>query len=158
MTGQIPIHNLTPAQITEAHSRLGDKVTIQSGASTVWSKMEMNLLVPPFNDIRVRKAIAYAVDKDGTAIATGSEFPNGGFLQPGVGWDLPKAELLKYVGYDPDQAANVRKAKDLLAQAGYANGFDMKIFTHPKGGYQKPAISVQSMLKGYRHSKHAASR
>jgi peptide/nickel transport system substrate-binding protein len=52
-----------------------------------------------------------------------------GVLNNGLNfWTLSQDELKQYIGYD------LKKAKDLLSAAGYANGFDMDIET--SGGVQ----------------------
>jgi peptide/nickel transport system substrate-binding protein len=80
----------------------------------------MNVTVPPWNDIRVRKAIAHAVDREqyialaypGMAKPWYSPVPEGYF---GATEDVPR--------YEHD----VAKAKELLAEAGYPNGLDMTL-------------------------------
>ena len=77
----------------------------------------MNTLRKPFDDVRVRQAMNYAVDK--------AAFLKVVFNGYGVPLDAPlPANLSGYskqptsYGYDP------AKAKELLAEAGYPNGFD----------------------------------
>lgn len=78
----------------------------------------MNVTQPPFNDVRVRKAVAYALpyQKIMDAVLFGLGKPMFG-KKPGtpteVAWPQPH-------GYDTD----IAKAKQLMAEAGYANGFD----------------------------------
>ena len=72
----------------------------------------------PFKDVRVRKAVSLAIDRDGIikGLYDGAGFPLNGIVTPGVGGynpDLPKLE------YNPE------KAKELLAEAGYPNGEGM---------------------------------
>ena len=78
----------------------------------------MNVTQPPFNDPRVRKAVAYALpyQKIMDAVLFGLGKPMFG-RKPGtpteVAWPQPH-------GYDTD----IAKAKQLMAEAGYPNGFD----------------------------------
>ena len=71
----------------------------------------------PFQDERVRKAFAQAIDKEMLAgvIQRGSAFPaTGGFVPPGLPGHSPRIGL----PFDPE------RAKELLAQAGYSGGCD----------------------------------
>jgi peptide/nickel transport system substrate-binding protein len=74
----------------------------------------------PYADIRVRRAIAYAIDNQTIAKTLGfGLIPYTNQLRPpdGVGYNSA------VVGYP----FNVSKAKQLLAEAGYSNGFQTKI-------------------------------
>lgn len=80
----------------------------------------MNVTVKPFDDVKVRQAIAHAVDRqqiidlalNDVAKAWYSPVPEGFF---GTTTDVPK--------YEHD----VNKAKQLLADAGYPNGVDVTL-------------------------------
>jgi ABC-type transport system substrate-binding protein len=100
----------------------------------------MNNQKPPFNDVRVRQAVNYAIDKELLCQSI-----LGGYADPA---DSPLAPLTwGYYStggypYDPE------KAKALLAEAGYPNGFEATLYT-PKGRYlmdYETALAVQAML------------
>ncbi len=72
---------------------------------------------PPFDDARVRRAFAQAIDRDRLAnvILQGQVSPAmGGFVPPGV----PGHSAAIGLAYEPD------RARQLLAEAGYENGLD----------------------------------
>lgn len=71
----------------------------------------------PFKDLRVRRAVYQAIDVDLIArkVLRGQAVPTGAFLSPRVDGSPP--ELDQRLPFDP------AKAKALLAQAGYPNGF-----------------------------------
>jgi peptide/nickel transport system substrate-binding protein len=71
----------------------------------------------PFKDLRVRRAVAHAIDIDTIAakVLRGQATPTGSFFSPLV--DGYVAELEKRLPYDP------AKARALLKEAGYPNGF-----------------------------------
>jgi peptide/nickel transport system substrate-binding protein len=74
----------------------------------------------PWYDVRVRQAIAYAVDKN--AIVKG--------LLHGLPTDYPRL-MPDEVGYDPnlkDYKYDPATARQLLNEAGYANGFEMPLY------------------------------
>ena len=78
----------------------------------------------PFKDIRVRRATSLAIDRKGIADAVGhgAAVPWGSFLAP------------YHPGFDPNRKPDPydpEKAKKLLAEAGYAKGFDTVLTSHP---------------------------
>jgi peptide/nickel transport system substrate-binding protein len=118
--GSIDIYPyLTDSQATE----LSDSFQILSAPSDVVQALFLNNAVEPLNDVRVRQAICYALDKDSV----------NDFVAGGDGTLIGSAMLptLKdfYVELNDTygNSANVEKAKELLADAGYADGFDLEI-------------------------------
>ena len=75
----------------------------------------------PFKDLRVRQAVAHAIDTQAirTKVMRGFSKPTGSII----------SELI--AGYHPDGDKRLpydrEKAKKLLAEAGYANGFDVTL-------------------------------
>jgi peptide/nickel transport system substrate-binding protein len=76
----------------------------------------LNMKEGPWKDKRVRQAANYAIDREGLSksLLNGVARPATQMLYPGHKWYNDK--VAKY-NYDPE------KAKKLLAEAGYANGF-----------------------------------
>ncbi len=91
------------------------------GASQAMFPIWINYARPPFDDVRVRQALNYAVDRNVFNKATMAGLNE---LAPGI---LPKAHW----AYDPSIANryphDVAKAKELLAAAGHPNGFEMSL-------------------------------
>jgi peptide/nickel transport system substrate-binding protein len=76
----------------------------------------------PFGDVRVRQAVEYAIDKKTIALGIGE-----GYMAPAYQFAQPNAS---YFAKDViDRVYNPQKAKELLAAAGYPNGFNTKIIT-----------------------------
>ncbi|MCL2832036.1 MAG: ABC transporter substrate-binding protein [Treponema sp.] len=98
------------------------KYEIVTGYSNSVQMMALNNSVKPLNDIRVRQALNYAIDvKDIIDSAFyGRGEPSGSPLIPGL--KLYYNETLK----DP-YPFDIAKAKTLLTDAGYPNGFDLEI-------------------------------
>ena len=89
----------------------------------------------PFRDKRVRIAANLAVDRDNyiKTLLHGSERYSFGLGSRSFGFPLGKIEK-EHFGYDEN------RAKQLMAEAGYADGFDVN-FYHPSGFYaQSDAI------------------
>jgi ABC-type transport system substrate-binding protein len=96
----------------------------------------MNAQMRPFDDVRVRRAVCWAIDRERIARLTGGSplwqiYPRG---MPGHDPDV------KHYGYDP------AKARSLLAEAGYPDGLETTLFT-PGGQDTKLAQAVQNDLR-----------
>jgi peptide/nickel transport system substrate-binding protein len=102
--------------------RLRRKVQTVEFPSNVMSHLSMRTDQKPFNDVRVRRAISHAIDREGIidAVAEGVGVVNPPVPAALKDWSLPMSQLgegAKYYKHDP------KEAKRLLAEAGYPNGF-----------------------------------
>jgi ABC-type transport system substrate-binding protein len=93
----------------------------------------------PFADKKVREAIEYAIDRKAMAEAVG------------FGFQIPVYQPTHKgtAGYNPDypvRAYNPEKAKQLLAEAGFAKGIKTKMIAQATGTYQAGALVVQNFL------------
>ncbi len=103
---------------------------------------EFNTTKKPYNDPRVRKAIALAVDRQTIVkhVTKGEEVQAFSFVPPDPAGYTPK----EYFQYD------VEKAKALLAEAGYPNGEGFpvtEILFNTHDNHRKVALAIQQMLK-----------
>lgn len=96
----------------------------------------------PFNDIRVRQAINYAIDREGVnTLAVGGSYVEAYEVGcPGLVYGA--------VEVDNRYTYDVEKAKSLLAEAGYPDGIDtgMVIKTFAGAPFEKLAIALQQSL------------
>jgi len=108
----------------------------------------MNLSKPPFNDPRVRKAVALATDREKLIeiAAEGWGVP-GGYIGPHTPYGLPLEELKKYPQFGEDMAKRQAEAKRLLAEAGHAKGLDVEFLVRRGPMYERGALSRQDDLK-----------
>jgi len=99
--------------------RLEDKGFVRSlYARNLPSQLLMNVTVKPFDDLRVRQAIAYAIDRQQYI-----DLALPGVAKP---WYSPVPDGYAYVTTDlPHYDKDIAKAKALLADAGYPNGLDV---------------------------------
>ncbi|WP_214324641.1 ABC transporter substrate-binding protein [Nonomuraea sediminis] len=108
--------------------------TLQAGEGGRVEMLLMNTAKPPFDDVRVRQAVAAALDRKAIVGAVYK-----GRTEP---WCLPWPK--GSIGFDasPEQARSCppdpAKAKRLLAQAGHGSGLDASILT---GGGVDEAVS-----------------
>ena len=102
--------------------QLGDGFDIHEGSMNLVQALYLNNKVKPFDDVRVRQAMCYAIDKQEIIDLAfeGYGSPIGSSMFPSFGkYYMPELENK----YPHDEA----KAKELLKEAGYADGFDMTI-------------------------------
>lgn len=87
--------------------------------------LALNSSYKPLADVRVRQAIAYAINRPAIVKAfwgdLGQHTPH--FTPPALAWS--QAATLAAYPADP------QKARELLAQAGYPNGFDLELWYMP---------------------------
>jgi peptide/nickel transport system substrate-binding protein len=117
--------NINSATITSDIMEQLDISAFQAvmGYSNMVQGLFLNNAVKPFDNIKVRQAVNYAVNIDGIIDAAfyGRGTPSGSALVPSL-----KNAYEDSLGKDP-YPADLEKAKALLAEAGYPNGFDMEI-------------------------------
>ncbi len=113
---------------------------------------------PALHDVRVRKALALAIDRDyiNATIYNDGRVPAYALCPGGIPDATPGSDFREtggeVVGGDmtTDYAANVAKAKELLADAGYPDGAGFPVFEYAYNtntGHQAVAEAIQQMWK-----------
>ncbi len=110
--------------------------------------VEINNKKKPFDDPRVRKAIHLAVNRQNLIkVYAGQEFITmDRWTSHANDYAMPIAEIEKLPGYRPDKTADIDAAKKLLADAGYADGFDAELMSAdvaPHAQIMAPAFQDQ---------------
>jgi len=102
---------------------LGDSHQVLSSASNIVQALFLNNAAAPLDDVRVRQAILYAIDKEEINDFVGGG--NGTLISSAM---LPTLKE-NYVDLNGTYGtkADVEKAKELLADAGYPDGIDLEI-------------------------------
>lgn len=109
----------------------------EDARDTNLDELSLNNRFPPFDDPRVRAAVSLAIDRE--ALIAGAY---GGFGTPGrypLSTAIPQPDPPAAVaaGYDPDLA------RDLLAEAGYGDGFSFTLTINPtRPGPHAEAVAV----------------
>lgn len=117
--GEVDVVVPLPASHADVLARFpGVEVHEAPGSAVFW--LALNTMKEPLNDVRVRQALNYATDRQGLvdAVLWGHATVAHSPLAP------------QYFGYDPTVEGyeyNPEKAKALLAEAGYPDGFTMSI-------------------------------
>jgi len=120
---------LPPSARDQLVKELGDKIVVQESDWNCGNVLTPNNSRPPFNDVRVRKALFLAIDQWHGAPAL-AKIANvrtvGGIVFPGSPLAATKAELQKLPGYWPDIEKSRAEARRLLKEAGQENlSFEM---------------------------------
>jgi peptide/nickel transport system substrate-binding protein len=109
--------------------------------TTIWMRTDQ----PPFADVRVRRAISHAIDRQGIIEGVWMRGQPSPGVAPGLAeWSLPIDQLgegAKYYRYDP------KEARRLLAEAGYPKGFKSQLAT--TSGYGRDLLDAVQLVQSY---------
>ncbi|MFF4041602.1 ABC transporter substrate-binding protein [Streptomyces sp. NPDC001816] len=140
--------NLGPAELAKV---TGDKelaARVGTGHFGYTNYIAFNPTVKPFDDVKVRQAISYAIDRSSVINAAGGS----ALAEPATTY-LPDQKSFGYEPYDlfpAGKAGNPAKAKELLKEAGYKNGLTITLtHSNDKNFETGPEIAtaVQDALK-----------
>lgn len=124
-----------------AQLEAADGVEVLNVPSGAYQTIAMDAREAPFDDTRVRQALRLCVDRPGVLQAV---------LQ-GVGElanDHPVPAFSPFLADIPLKEPNIEMAKQLLADAGYADGIDLTLTTSTvRAGMTEFAVAVQEMCK-----------
>jgi glutathione transport system substrate-binding protein len=122
-----------------ASLKRSDKIEVVTTPSIIVRFLSFNMLQKPFDNPKVREAIGYAVNKEALAKVafSGYAFPAQGFVPQGIQYAVKMAPI----------PYNVQKARDLLKEAGYPNGFETTLWSaYNNSTSQKVIQFVQQQL------------
>jgi peptide/nickel transport system substrate-binding protein len=116
-------------------------LTYEQGPSLHYWFIQLNTTAPPFDDVRVRQAVNYAVNKEGLAndILAGSAVPATQPM-PAANWSYNEA--ITGYPYDPEMA------RQLLADAGYADGFQTNMIIPQSGSGMMIPVQMNEYIQG----------
>lgn len=149
-SGEAQIGGLSPVPLTDM-KRLEKlpNIAIETRGYAYMSPfmlMELNTRKPPLNDVRVRQALAYAIDRDRM-----TKIVWAGYGKPATS-PIPSSVTTFHATDIPTYPFDIEKAKKLLDEAGYKAGPDGKRFkiTHdfvPLGtDYQRTGEFIKQQL------------
>lgn len=115
-------------------------INVTGGPNLSFVNVSLNTSKKPFDDVRVRQALAYAIDRKEIG-----EKAFDGFAQPL--WGPPLIPPFWAGNTEKYYELNREKAKQLLAEAGYPNGFKTSMRIGTTSYHAALAAVVQSELK-----------
>lgn len=138
--GVLPMGGLTVAEIEDLKKRKGDALSYYSVPGLVWSHIDFNLDSPILKDLRVRKAMAHAINRQGLIdeLYYGKYTLAHTFLPPRH-WGY-KADVAK-IEFDLDKAAQ------LLDDAGWTQKKEGETRTNKKGERLRLHMSAVAGIK-----------
>lgn len=127
--------------------RIKDKrnLKVDSFGVSETSNIYFNTSSPPFSDIRVRKAAAYAVDRKQFLLSFGPGLVHSVFspVPPYMPGGL-KEEEIKALGLDYD--TDINRAKQLMEEAGLKDGFKMDVVMSEVGSFSNNYRTLKAQL------------
>ena len=138
--GVLAMGGLTVSELEELQKRQGDRFAYYSVPGLVWAHIDFNLDNPLLTDVRVRKAIAHAINRQGLIdeLYYGKYTLAHTFLPP------------RHWGYKSDIPAldfDLEKAKKLLDEAGFTHKAEGEVRKNKKGQPLKLSISAVAGIK-----------
>ncbi len=118
----------------------------------VYTNLLVNRDSPPFNDPKIREAMALTIDRGAfNEILGEGQFTNGGAMMPppdGV-WGMPEEMVKELPGYGDDIEANRAKGQEIMKSLGYGpdNMLKVKVATRNIAVYRDPAVILIDHLK-----------
>lgn len=118
-------------------SKYADNIVAADRVGIYYATFNQN--IPPFDNVKVRKALQMAIDRQGLvdALNAGRGAPRYGIFPAGVMGYNPN---LPEIPYDPE------RAKALLAEAGYPDGFAMTIAHDSSSTGTLPRVELLASL------------
>lgn len=121
-------------------------------ATGVSTNLIVNFDSPPFDNPKIRTAMALTIDRQAYIdILSEGKFNKGGaLLPPPEGrWGLPAEELAKLPGFGSDIASNRAKAVKMMEELGYTKDkpLKVKVSTRNIAIYRNPAVILIDQLK-----------
>lgn len=129
---------LSPIDVRQIENRKG--IRLDPSAVGRWYALQWQVDKPPFNNPKLRQAIAHAIDRKRIVdiVMSGRAAVSNGPTPNALWWADP---ALKPYDYDP------AKAKALLAEAGYPSGIEISLSTPQIALLQQVTQLVQEQLK-----------
>ena len=136
--------------VTDAKSMidaLGDKIVLDGPMpSNGFGCINFNNSKEPWNDNRVREAIAMVMNRDAAiALLNQGEGFKGGYFNPSGGWANSLADVQQVAGYSPFGDNTLAEARKMLDAAGVPEGFEATILTRQGSTYEDLSLYILDM-------------
>ena len=126
-----------------------ENLTLDSVHAYRIDHLAFNTEKAPFNDVNVRKAIAYAIDAENLVNNIYGEYgqPGSGLLFGDALYTIGSADdWQKFADTLDNYSYNIEKAKECLEASAYPDGFDCRLAVSNISYYQSMAVYIQAAL------------
>ncbi|MBI2908664.1 MAG: ABC transporter substrate-binding protein [Chloroflexi bacterium] len=146
-TGQVhfirtPLSDAAAATVKETYK----EASAGQVRNSQWRAIYLPVDKAPWTDIRVRKAVYLAVDRQNSIKVTMGGQAELGSQIPEIIGGIPVGELLKRPGYRQPKDADVAEAKKLLAEAGFPSGFKTSTLYRKGTEYESAALFFRDQM------------
>ncbi len=145
--GQFHLHALWgghgKTEADQIKGLLGDSFVVTPKPNMSWIPISPNSQVKPFDDVRVRKALHLALNRQAIVAASAGANQLSVAVNRGLAdYAMPLDVLATLPGYRENKTEDLAEAKKLLAAAGHPNGFQMTIRSFT--GYAQATVAQAS--------------
>ena len=145
--GEIDItyNEVPPEQFASLKEQLGDQLQVSPMLCTYY--YEFNTVKPPFNDARVRRALALALDRNTISDKVVGQGQTPAYQLTPVATNGMQNNTPEWQSWD--QAKRVEEAKKLLKEAGYSESKPLKfeLLYNTNDNHKKIAVAASSLWK-----------
>jgi peptide/nickel transport system substrate-binding protein len=137
LSGEVSIISKVPPKDIEK-LKGNTEITLSETSALGFQGLYLNNKTGPFSDKALRQALDLVIDRDAIikVALRGTAIPAGGAIPPGT-WAY--SDTIK------PTAKNIEKAKQIMADAGYPDGFEFTLKLNPKPVEEQISQMIQSM-------------
>lgn len=148
-TGKIQItfsgsKGLTPVDAEIVKKEMTGRATVYEHDAQTRYALVFNMKRESWSDVRVRKAVDLAFDRQAAIKVNGNRGHIGSiYVDP---WGMKADELQKLPGYRQPKDADLAEAKRLLSEAGYPNGFKTTLLYQAGGAREAQSVVAKDQM------------
>lgn len=135
--------SLTISEAEMVRKEMADRVVVYEHDSLTIQQIRFNMKRKPWDDVRVRKAVDLAYDRQAAIRVEGGGYLSSMYM--GF-WGKTPEELSKLLGYRQPKDADIAEAKKLLAEVGFSDGFKTALLARAGGVTAHRAVVDRDQL------------